>query len=57
MAWQIVNNVDMEKGKMPLFERSPFLEFESIIKEEKEMPVLPISKGAAQEVRLHTKMV
>jgi len=26
MVWQIVNGVDKEKGKMPLFARSPFLE-------------------------------
>ena len=27
MVWQIVNNVDPQKGQLPLFTRTPFLEF------------------------------
>ena len=27
MIWQIVNNVDRERGQLPLFTRTPFLEF------------------------------
>jgi len=30
MIWQLVNNVDMEKGQMPLFTRSPFIEMACI---------------------------
>jgi len=27
MIWQIVNNVDLDRGQLPLFTRTPFLEF------------------------------
>ena len=27
MVWQIVNNMDKERGQLPLFTRTPFLEF------------------------------
>jgi len=30
MVWQIVNNVDKERGQMPLFARSPFIEMACI---------------------------
>ena len=50
MTWQILNNVDMEKGKMPLFVRSPFLELGAFQKQEKDKPILPIPKGTEQEV-------
>lgn len=30
MVWQIVNNVDLERGQLPLFTRTPFLEFRCI---------------------------
>jgi len=33
MVWQIVNNVDKEKGRLPLFTRTPFLEFHCITKD------------------------
>ena len=31
MLWQIVNDVDMERGKLPLFTRTPFLEFGCLV--------------------------
>ena len=33
MVWQIVNNVDLQKGQLPLFTRSPFLEFGCVTKD------------------------
>ena len=33
MVWQIVNNVDKERGQLPLFTRTPFLEFQCITKD------------------------
>ena len=33
MVWQIVNKCDFERGKLPLFERFPFLEIDTLIKD------------------------
>jgi len=45
MVWQIVNNVDIEGGKLPLFVRTPFLECGCIVQgpppKSKDQPELP----------------
>ena len=33
LLWHVVNNVDIEGSKVPLFARSPFLEFETVVPE------------------------
>ena len=48
MVWQIVNNVDMEGGKVPLFGRSPFIEFGTILPKDGSPP--PFPEGTPQEV-------
>eukprot|EP00091_Calanus_sinicus_P018731 TRINITY_DN4383_c0_g1_i1.p1 TRINITY_DN4383_c0_g1~~TRINITY_DN4383_c0_g1_i1.p1 ORF type:complete len:192 (-),score=71.22 TRINITY_DN4383_c0_g1_i1:26-526(-) len=44
-VWQIVNNVDRQKGQLPLFTRTPFLEFRCITGDKpgpvKDMPGMP----------------
>lgn len=43
MVWQIVNDVDIEEGKVPLFGRTPFLEIGCILKDN---PMPPPPKEA-----------
>ena len=45
IVWHIMNDVDKEKGKMPLFTRSPFLEFQGLQKPDRH----PLTKRGASE--------
>ena len=49
MVWQIVNNIDFEKGKIPIYGRSPFLELGALLQNEARPEVK--SHGMKQQVK------
>ena len=51
MVWQIVNNVDLEGGKMPLFGRTPFLEAGMLMPPRKDGKRPQLPPGTPQEVK------
>jgi len=50
MLWQLVNDVDKKRGKMPLFTRTPFLEMGCLMPKEKPVEGVPNQPSEALEM-------
>ena len=54
MVWQIVNNMDKEKGRLPLFTRTPFLEFACITRDTEPFSCPPGIPQQVSKLDYHT---
>ena len=50
LLWHVVNNVDIEGSKVPLFARSPFLEFETVVPEGSRDMILGTTPGDKRDL-------